>query len=46
MAKGSQVGPHVLKMIGYIKKLENLGSKPDDDLAIDLILSSLSDSFS
>ena len=46
MAEGSQVGPHVLKMIGYIERLENLGSKLNDDLAIDLILSSLPDSFS
>ena len=46
MAEGSQVGPHVLMMIGYIDRLENLGSKLNDDLVIDLILSSLPDCFS
>ena len=46
MAEGSQVGPHVLKKIRYIRSLENLGSKLDDNLAINLILSSLPNSFS
>ena len=46
LEEGNQVGSHVLKMIGYIERLESLGSKLDQDLAVDLILSSLPPSFS
>ena len=46
MAEGTQVGPHVLKMIGYIEKLATLGFMMDFELSIDLILQSLPDSFS
>ncbi|XP_042444019.1 uncharacterized protein LOC122029135 [Zingiber officinale] len=42
----NQVGSHILKMIRYIERLESLGSKLDQDLAIDLLLSSLPPSFS
>ncbi|GLT79406.1 hypothetical protein SLA2020_508960 [Shorea laevis] len=46
ITKRSIVAPHVLKMRGYIKRLANLGFIMDNELAIDLILSSLSPSFS
>ncbi|XP_042415422.1 uncharacterized protein LOC122004634 [Zingiber officinale] len=46
LEEGNQVGSHVLKIIGYIEKLESLGSKLDQDLAVDLILLSLPPSFS
>jgi hypothetical protein len=38
LAEGSPVSPHVIKMIGYIKTLEKLGSEVKPDLAIDVIL--------
>ena len=41
LAEGSPVGPHVIKMIGYIETLDRLGSELHDDLAIDVILQSL-----
>ncbi|CAL9026080.1 unnamed protein product, partial [Prunus brigantina] len=37
---------HVLKMIGLIEQLENLGTPLDGELAQDFILASLSDQFS
>ena len=46
MDEGAEVGPHVLKMIGYIEKLETFGTSLDNDLAIDLVLQSLPDSYS
>ncbi|XP_042432449.1 uncharacterized protein LOC122019005 [Zingiber officinale] len=46
LEEGNQVGSHVLKMIGYIERLKSLGSKLDQDLAVDLVLSSLPLSFS
>ncbi|XP_042423332.1 uncharacterized protein LOC122010935 [Zingiber officinale] len=46
LEEGNQVGSHVFKMIGYIERLENLGSKLDQDMTVDLILSSLPLSFS
>ncbi|KAG8490844.1 hypothetical protein CXB51_014047 [Gossypium anomalum] len=46
LAKGSLVGPHVLKMIGYIKSLSNLGFPLSQELATDVILQSLPDSYS
>ena len=46
IAEGSPVGPHVLKMIGYIERLGNLGFVMDNDLYVDLVLSSLPPSFS
>ncbi|XP_031262623.1 uncharacterized protein LOC116120793 [Pistacia vera] len=44
--KGTPVGLHVVKMIGYIHKLEILGFGMEVKLSIDLVLQSLSDSFS
>ena len=46
LAEGAPVGPHVLKMIGYVENLERLGFPLEKELATDLILQSLPDSFS
>ena len=46
LAEGSPVSPHVLKMIGYVGNLERLGFPLGTELAIDLILQSLPESFS
>ncbi|KAL2492489.1 Retrotransposon protein [Abeliophyllum distichum] len=46
MAEGSSVSAHVLKMIGYIEKINQLGYAMDHELSIDLVLQSLPDSFS
>ncbi|KAK8600839.1 hypothetical protein V6N12_050687 [Hibiscus sabdariffa] len=45
MSEGSSVGAHVIKMMGYIQMLEKLGFTLNDELATDVILQSLSDSF-
>ncbi|KAK8540198.1 hypothetical protein V6N12_046489 [Hibiscus sabdariffa] len=45
MSEGSPVGAHVIKMMGYIQTLEKLGFPLNDELAIDVVLQSLSDSF-
>ncbi|XP_052885251.1 uncharacterized protein LOC128293778 [Gossypium arboreum] len=45
LAKGSLVGPHVLKMIGYIESLSKLGFPLGQELATDVILQSLPDSY-
>ena len=45
MTEGSPVGAHVIKMMGYIQSLEKLGFPLKDELATDLILQSLLDSF-
>ncbi|KAG8490824.1 hypothetical protein CXB51_013933 [Gossypium anomalum] len=44
LAEGSPVGPHVLKMIGYIESLSKLGFPLSQELATDVILQSLPDS--
>ena len=41
MAKGSPVGAHVLKMIGYVENLERLDFPLSQELAKDLVLQSL-----
>lgn len=46
MGEGSSVSAHVLKMIGYIEKLAQLGSIMDHELSVDLVLQSLPDSYS
>ncbi|XP_017978264.1 PREDICTED: uncharacterized protein LOC108662419 [Theobroma cacao] len=46
MAEDSSVRPHVLKMIGLIERLGQLGSAMDHKLSIDLVLQSLLNSFS
>ncbi|KAK8564604.1 hypothetical protein V6N12_058187 [Hibiscus sabdariffa] len=45
MSEGSPVGAHVIKMMDYIQTLEKLGFPLKDELATDVILQSLSDSF-
>ncbi|KAK8583636.1 hypothetical protein V6N12_067899 [Hibiscus sabdariffa] len=45
MTEGTPVGAHVIKMMGYIQTLEKLGFSLKDELATDLILQSLPDSF-
>ena len=45
MTEGTPVGAHVIKMMGYIQTLEKLGFPLKDELATDLILQSLPDSF-
>ncbi|KAK8582341.1 hypothetical protein V6N13_032095 [Hibiscus sabdariffa] len=46
MSEGSPVRAHVTKMMGYIQTLEKLGFALNDELAIDVVLQSLPDSFS
>ena len=45
LTEGAQVGPHVLKMIEHIERLETLGCGLDAELQMDLILQSLPDSY-
>ncbi|GMI67463.1 hypothetical protein HRI_000415600 [Hibiscus trionum] len=45
MSEGSTVGAHVIKIMGYIQTLEKLGFPLKDELATDVILQSLPDSF-
>ncbi|KAG8486267.1 hypothetical protein CXB51_019631 [Gossypium anomalum] len=46
LVEGSPIGPHVLKMIGYIESLSKLGLSLGQELATDVILQSLPDSYS
>ncbi|KAL4351634.1 hypothetical protein GQ457_06G011900 [Hibiscus cannabinus] len=45
MSEVSPVGAHVIKMMGYIQTLEKMGFPLNDELAIDVVLQSLLDSF-
>ncbi|KAK8547495.1 hypothetical protein V6N12_031632 [Hibiscus sabdariffa] len=45
MSEGSPVGAHVIKMMGYIQALEKLGFPLNIELAFDVVLQSLADSF-
>ena len=45
MAEGASVSTHVLKMKGYIKHFDRLGFPLSQELATDLILNSLPDSY-
>jgi hypothetical protein len=45
LAEGSPVSSHVIKMMGHIEILTNLGCEIDDDLATDMILQSLPTSY-
>ncbi|KAK9018686.1 hypothetical protein V6N11_033733 [Hibiscus sabdariffa] len=45
MNEGSSVGAHVIKMMGYIQTLEKLGFPLKDELATDVVLQLLPDSF-
>jgi len=42
LAEGAVVGPHVIKMVGYVQRLEKLGFPLGQELAADFILLSLS----
>jgi hypothetical protein len=46
MTKGSLMNTHVLKMIGYIEKLGQLGFVIDHELGVELVLLSLPQNFS
>ncbi|KAK5771658.1 hypothetical protein PVK06_047892 [Gossypium arboreum] len=46
MVEGTPMGTQILKMIGYIESLEKLGSPLGEELAIDVILQFLLESFS
>jgi len=46
MTKGSSMNTHVLKMNGYIEKLEQLGFVMDRKLSVELVLQSLPQNFS
>ncbi|OMP04186.1 hypothetical protein COLO4_09872 [Corchorus olitorius] len=46
MAEGNSVGTHILKMIGYVESLERLGFPLGQELATDVILQSLPESYS
>jgi hypothetical protein len=45
LAESSLISPHVIEMMDYIETLEKLGCELKDDLAIDVILQSLSASY-
>ena len=45
LAQGNPVSPHVIKMIGYIESLEKLGFPLSQELATDVILQSLPQSY-
>ncbi|KAK9144304.1 hypothetical protein Sjap_004207 [Stephania japonica] len=46
MTEGASVSPHVLKMKGYVDQLDRLGFPISQELATDLILNSLLESYS
>ena len=45
MVERNPIGAHVLKMIGYVKDIQKLGFPLSQELAIDLILQSLPQSY-
>jgi hypothetical protein len=45
LAEGAPVGPHVIKMVGYIQRLEKLGFPLGKELSTDFILMSLPPSY-
>ena len=45
MTEGASVSAHVLKIKGYIEHLDRLGFQLSQELATDLILNSLPDSY-
>ena len=46
MQAGTSASQHVLKLLGYLEKLNRLGFEMNHDLSIDLVLMSLTDSYS
>ena len=45
LAEGAAVGPHIIKMVGYVQRLEKLGFPVGKELATDFILASLPPSY-
>jgi hypothetical protein len=45
LAEGAPVGPHVIKMVGYVQRLEKLGFPLGKELSTDFILTSLPPSY-
>jgi hypothetical protein len=45
LAEGAPVGPHVIKMVGYVQRLEKLGFPLGKELSTDFILTSLLPSY-
>jgi hypothetical protein len=45
LAKGAPVGPHVIKMVGYVPRLEKLGFPLGKELSANFILASLPPSY-
>jgi hypothetical protein len=45
LAEGVPVGPHVIKMVGYVQRLEKLGFPLGKELSTDFILTSLPPSY-
>jgi hypothetical protein len=45
LAEGALVGPHVIKMVGYVQRLEKLGFPLGKELSTDFILTSLPPSY-
>jgi hypothetical protein len=45
LAEGAPVGPHVIKMVGYVQRLENLGFPLGKELSTDFILTPLPPSY-
>jgi hypothetical protein len=45
LAEGAPVGPHVIKMVGYVQRLEKLGFPLGMELSTDFILTSLPPSY-
>jgi hypothetical protein len=45
LAEGTTVGPHVIKMVGYIQRLEKLGYPVSQELATDFNFASLPPSY-
>ncbi|XP_047327084.1 uncharacterized protein LOC124930771 [Impatiens glandulifera] len=45
LVKGKPVSPHVISLTGLFKRMENLGTPYDQELATDIVLRSLHDGF-
>jgi hypothetical protein len=45
LAEGAPVGPHVIKMVGYVQRFEKLGFPLGKELSTDFILMSLPPSY-
>jgi hypothetical protein len=45
LAEGGPIGPHIIKMVGYVQRLEKLGFPLGKELSTDFILTSLPSSY-